>query len=726
MGADEAALELLSGVYKADSGYGSEVVISFTPSGGMIRTSQGPLASIAYAFGPSLAAPENRGELLASSIPDHKDVFILSVSGSLAQVKKNGAWQADTSAPNSTFVAIRQSGRLNIYAISKADFTAPVEAASPATAAASAGVAKIADMQAFLAGVDYGGVVKSKPLFVLIPIASTPVAGLLDRNVPDAIKLYEDASGVYYGAYMTYRDHIPFPSNKADQYLYVYGVRKPMADGRIVDIEQLQVQDRYGKKVPGYRYGLSEIERAVQHIIPALKRAFPNQKQIQKDVMFRLFLDGYHGRWEEQPYGASQGERAHLRLRFIKREGQYRPEYENLGKAGWPLEGFFNTAAQIKIAFPEMEAEVVAARMNNRALYMQYAAERDQFKASNLANILATMNKKRRPGIVYKTASFWQKYPNFDDVQDVFDGNFDLIDHPGNFGSAYSSFTRMYDAQCRQHLVNPVKRVVDTWKEDEWGVPYDQDTYHFYIDRRFYDYYDKMADIAGKKTVSAMVREAVDGFKNGDVLAAIANSFAATMQPVIEFATMRRFIADHGCLSAPVQQLLDNLVAAPLGKPPVQKITKTYAGAEQASTPYELADAKRLFDEDRKKAIREYEAGFSPWLGDKIIRPYLVGQLANDVWRVNNAMNKIGRKIQEIAHPVLTCFYGPTRRTDSGTFTYETMKYWYKEKPPQWPAFVAAAPSKDDIYPGLQHAVQQCPAQLEQAQALTGPISNRW
>lgn len=726
MGAQEALAEFPSGAYTADSGYGNDIFVAFTPSGGMIRTGDGPQASIAYSYGASRTAADNRGELLVSPIPSQSGVFVLSTSGALTEVKKDGVWQADTAASNYTLIARRHGDQLDIYGVPKEAFKAPLEAALPATAASNAGVAKATDMQAFLADLDYGEVLKSEPLFRLVPMQSASVTALLDRNIPNAVKLYEDASGVYYGAYMTFRDHIPFPSNKDDQYLYVYSVRKPLSDGRIVDIERLQVQDQYGKTVPGYRYGTAEIARAVQHIIPALQRAFPNEKRIQRDVMFRLFLDGYHGRWEGQPYGASDAERAHLRLRFIKRDSQYRPEYENIGKAGLPLEGFFNSAAQIRAAFPQMEPEIVDARRDNRALYIRYAAERDQLKANQLANILATMNEKRRPGIVYKTASFWKQYPNFDDIQDVFDGNFDLIDHSGNFGSAYSSFVRMYDAQCRQHLVNRVKRVVKTWKEDEWGTPYDGDISHYYIDGRFYPYYDKMLDLAGRKTVSDMVGEALDGFKNGDVLAAIGNSFAAGMQSVIDYATMRRFIADHGCLSAPVQQLLENLVAAPLGEPPVQQTSKTFPGAAQASTAYVLADAKRFFEEGRERAIREYKAGRTPVLGDRVIRPYLAGQLANDGFRVNKILNKVSREIQETAHPVLTCFYGPTRQTDSGTFMYETVKYWYKEKPAQWPAFVAAATNSDDIYPGLQHAVQQCPATLDQAQALTGPISGQW
>lgn len=717
---------LLTGEYVLESEYGESMLVSFQPSGGMIKTGQGSQPSIAYSFSPVDGATHNRGELLATLLDRQPDWAILSVSGALAQVKNDGEWQADASAANYVYAAHINGDALNIYAFPKEAFNAPLSPPSPATKFTNAGVANVRDMSAFLTAFDYDSLLNVNPLFSLKTQKNTAASGLLDRNIPNAKKLYEDDSGVYYGAIMTFRDGIPFPSNKADQYLYVYSERKPLTDGSIIDIAPIMVQDSSGKSVPGYRYGASEINRAQQHIIPALKRAFPNEKRIQNDVMFRLFLDGYHGRWQGQPYGSSQAERAHVRLRFIKREGSYRPDYENLGKDGWPLEGVLNSAVQIKAAFPPMEPAIVAARMDNRLLYMAFKTKREQFKANQLDQILADMNKLRRPGIVYKTTSFWDQYPNFDDVRDIFDGNFDLIDHVGNFGSAYYNFARMYDAQCRQHLVNPTKRRVETWKEDEFGIPYDGDTYHYYIDGRFYDHFDKMGELADKKMTREMVNEAVSGFKNGDVFAALSDSLAAGMRSVADYVAMRRFINDHGCLSAPVQQLLDNLVAAPLGEPPVQASGKTYQGAAQASTAYVLADAERLYDQERQKSIREYQAGRTPRIGNSVIQPYLVSQLANDGFRVNDAMNKIGRRIEESAHPVLTCFYGPTRRTERGVFMYKTMKYWYRDKPGEWPAFAAAARGRDDIYPGLRHAVAQCPATLADAQALTGPISDQW
>jgi hypothetical protein len=726
MGKNGADMDLLGGDYIYEPKYGKSAAVTFRPAGGTIQTAQGPQASMTYAFGPLDSEIENRGELIASRIDGQPDWLALSVSGDLAEMTKDGAWQSDTSAPNYIFAAHLQGEAINIYGFPKDVFDAPLSQPKSGTEMTNAGVAKAEDMRAFLAGFDYAALLKVDPLFILKPKDSVSVSGLLDRNIPNAQKLYEDDSGVYYGAYMTFRDGIPFPSNKNDQYLYVYGVRKPLANGNIIDISPVTLQDRDNKTVAGYRYNQSEITRAQRHIIPALRRAFPNEKRIEKDVMVQLFLEGHHGRWQGQPYGSSQAERAHARLRFIKRGNEYRPEYENLGKTGLPLEGVLNSAAQIKAAHPAMEPSVVTARADNRALYMAFKAKREQFKADQLQTILATMTAQRRAGIVYKTSAFWERYPNFDDVRDIFDGNYDLIDRIGNFANAYTSFARTYDARCRQHLVDPIKRTVTSWKEDEFGIPYDQDTNHYYIDARFYDNFDHMDRLAGQKVAGDMVDEAVKGFKNGDVLAAISNSFAAGMESVVDYVTMRRFIDDHGCLSAPVQQLLHNLVAAPLGKPPVQATRKTYAGAAQASTPYVLADAERFFTQNREKSIREFKAGRTPRIGDSVIRPYLVGQLANDSFRVNNAMNKIGRKIQERAHPVLTCFYGPTRRTDSGVFMYETVKYWYKNKPADWAAFSAAARNTDDIYPGLRHAVQQCPATLADAQALTGPMSDQW
>lgn len=726
IGQTGADMHLLVGDYIYESKYGKSAAVFFRPAGGTIKTAQGPQASIACAFGPVDSEIENRGELIASRIEGHPEWLALSVSGDLAEVAKDGAWQSDTSASNYIFAAYFQGDAVHIYAFPKDVFDAPLHQPKSGTEMTNAGVAKAEDMRAFLVTFDYVALLKVEPLFILKPKKSASVSGLLDRNIPNAQKLYEDDSGIYYGAYMTFRDGVPFPSNKNDQYLYVYGVRKPLANGNIIDVSPVTLQEGDNKTGAGYRYNQSEITRAQRHIIPALKRAFPDEKRIENDVMVRLFLEGHHGRWQGQPYGSSQAERAHLQLRFIKRGGEYRPEYENLGKAGLRIKGVLNSVAEIKAAHPAMEQSVVNARAKNRALYMAFNAKREQFKADQLQTILVTMTKQRRAGIVYKTSAVWECYPNFDDVRDVFDGNYDLIDSIGNFANAYTSFARTYDARCRQHLVDPVKRTVTSWKEDEFGIPYDQDTSHYYIDARFYDKFDQMDRLAGQKVAGDMAGEAVKGFKNGDVLAAISNSFATGMERVVDYVTMRRFIDDHGCLSTPVQQLLDNLVAAPLGKSPVQSTTKTYSGAAQASTPYVLADAERFFTQNREKSIREFKAGRIPLIGDSVIQPYLVGQLANDSFRVNNDMNKIGRKIQERAHPVLTCFYGPTRRTQRDVFMYKTMRYWYKHKPVDWAVFSAAARTTDDIYPGLRHAVQQCPATLAEAQALTGPLSDQW
>lgn len=679
-----------------------------------------------------------RGQMLVSDVPGQDGLWLLSVMKDSAQARKSAdtSFASDPEARNYSFVALKSGDEIHVHAITGRWFETQSSVAITTPEGPGnrgIGIVPASTMRIVLTNADLSALIAGPPFVRLTPSGQAQAKSetqrgdaLLAHGIPDAKLLYRDDSGAYYGAYMAPRDFHPIRRGSNALDLYVYALRKPLPNGQLWSLSDAPYTDGSAKRQAGKVLDPAEIARMNDHVVPALKAAFPQEASIEKRVVVRTYLDGYHGRSMGGFYMFAQAERAIAVYQFFKLNGSYRPDYEKLGMAAMPAP--FNTVAAVKENFTAMAETDVAARKENLALYADFRKDRTERIEQRYDRILQEMNAARRVGIVYKNSQDWSAHSGFDDVRDVFDGNFTFVDHAGNFANGYTTFARMFDAECRQYLQKPrLKYTVTSWKEDEWGIPYDQDTSVYYIDARLAPQYEALSDISGRHLTRSITTSFFQKFKEGDLWGAFGGALQAGLQPVLDFGRMRAFISANGCQSASVRQLLDNYVAAANGRPSMQAAGKVYPGAGGESSAYSLEDSKRTYQQGLGNTIRRSRAGVTPPLNGPVIQPYKVGDYALDNRWQNRAMNKIGLAWQERGEPVLNCYYGPYEYSQkTGNPVYKVERFWYRDKPKELEVFLAARKQPADVHPGLTHSVDACPPTLAQADALVGPKPSPW
>lgn len=574
-------------------------------------------------------------------------------------------------------------------------------------------------------------------LSMFLCFAQTALAdGLEHRNIPDARLLHEDESGRYYAALMGHGDLHPNDSPIGDVTLRIYVERIPQADGTYVNGVASDAISYPGAPVQeGLNIAEDEIARLNEFVLPKVASVYPewrshrNYSSNSNSVMINFYIDGkffYQGDGGKSASYEAEEPVLWIIFRRPPQGGEWRPAYEEGGYLGHAVSVDMLRVDSVLAWRKPIGGETLAGRSVVLAMFDRHKKRVAELRAKRVEYYIEQFNNARRPGLVYKSGSYWSGFSNFDTPRNVIEGNYGFIAHPADFAEAYLTYVDQYYQRCRSYL--PSKRTSYTaeWYETRYGVTSKTSNFYVEMEDRFATHYEKMQNIRHRRSAGAMVTSifesmaGVDGPNPfsfaGDVLTALATG-------MVEESEMGRFIASEGCGSAILKQYADNLWRGASGHSPVQATNVSYPGAAQASMPATRADAIWHMNQLTAARARNPKEGTDGYIyHDEEVVAYRTGMgLANDGRGQVEAMRPIGLEIQQQGYPVLYCFYGPTGILKNGEYDTVNFAFWFEKTPKEFDRLKAARSTEKDIYLGLNYARSTCPETSGAARRILRP-----
>ena len=567
-------------------------------------------------------------------------------------------------------------------------------------------------------------------VLVLSVAFSAASQGLESRNIPDARLLYEDESGRYFGAMMSFRDNHPDASAIEDVVLKVYAERKVHADGTFFNATPARAVPYQGApEQEGIHYGEDEIKRMSEHVIPAIDRVFPewsshrNWRGYKDWVMVGVYIEGLY----LEPYSGGstasyEAEEPVFRISFMPSpDGRgWRPPYEKNGLLGDPVSIDWLNVPNVRERRKAIASEETDDRSKILALFERHEQQSLDRKARRLNAYFEHMKSKRRIGIVYKSGTYWSQFDNFEAPRNVIEGNLNFIAHPGDFAEAYLTFIDQYYHVCEPYL--PARRTTytETWFETRYGMTSKTGSFYVEMDPRFEVSYERMGDVRYRRDASSFVNSIVNSMGERDgrsPFAFVAEAFASVASDLVSDRETARFLRQEGCDSQIVLQYAENLWRGASGLPPVQGAEIRYRGAGSVSDLYTRADATRYLEETFAALARNPKPGIDGYpYYDEELAAYRTGMgMANDARGQVPAMRAPGLALQKRGYPVLYCHYGPIGRLDNGELDSVSYAFWYGEKPAELDQLLAARTNPTDVYKGMNHARSTCPFTSDEA-----------
>jgi len=572
------------------------------------------------------------------------------------------------------------------------------------------------------------------PLLIALFFANTAFAnGLEHRNIPDARLLYEDESGKYYGAMMSFRNTHPGDSYIGDVVLRVYAERKANPGGTFFKVLPAKSMAYEGADIKdGSHYAPEEIKRLSQHVFPAIPRIFPEWKRHQnwrgyKDsVYLGLYAEGIYLKAENgDPPRSYEAEDPIVTLIFERSAGgsDWRPAYEGtkfLGDSA-TVERF--TVAKAIERRGQIETNTPNKRSEILAMFARHKAQKASIKSTMPKVFLQILQNERRPGIVYKSGNYWNKYNNFETPRNIIEGNFNFIKHPADFSETYLTYIDEYYKNCKSHL--PALRTSYTaeWFETRYGVTSQTSAFYVEMDTRFENKYEAMSDMRHRRNASGVfmsIVKSMAGTEGRSPFAFLGEVVNTVAEDMVSANEMAKFLKDENCTSPIVKQLTDNLWRGSQGMPPIQTTKKVYAGAAAQSQSYKITDAVRNMKESQNALARKGRNSDNnyPYFDEEVVA-YRTGiGMANDGRRQVPAMREVGLELQESGYPLLYCYYGPVGFLKNGEYDTYNITFWYEKKPPQLDRLIAAKTASSDLYRGMNYARSSCPANSKKARAI--------
>lgn len=193
---------------------------------------------------------------------------------------------------------------------------------------------------------------------------------LSERNLPPGTLIYTDSNDSYYGVYTG--DRLADPSgvgiDPAVVALRIIAFREPAADGSLVKVSSLRVDDGSGNEVDGYRYDDSESDLLNEHIMPFVERTFPERRGPDYIQMLVYAADQYYSNGRaysnQDEADLEEPEEPLSRLQFARGgPGQpMRPGYEARGTKGVPKDWLSIGLQDLRAARTRLPASIAARR----------------------------------------------------------------------------------------------------------------------------------------------------------------------------------------------------------------------------------------------------------------------------------------------------------------------------------------------------------------------------
>ena len=219
---------------------------------------------------------------------------------------------------------------------------------------------------------------------------------------------------------------------------------------------------------------------------------------------------------------------------------------------------------------------------------------------------MATERARRKNGIVYKSARFWQEFSDFKTPQKIFDGQFSGLVTEINFKNFYVDFVAGYSRYCRQYL--PSQCDTRTYmnieiEKDEMGFEKSRTETGpttIYIDPRFTAKFDQYQNEVNQYNKVNTLKVMFDMRKNIEKQS-ISDSVSEAVYQLQVFETEKFFSKVPGD-SATMKQMWENLLRAANTDPSVQASGVVFTNAEKESDSVKDCALVKTFE----KACLEY------------------------------------------------------------------------------------------------------------------------
>jgi hypothetical protein len=184
----------------------------------------------------------------------------------------------------------------------------------------------------------------------------------------------------------------------------------------------------------------------------------------------------------------------------------------------------------------------------------------------------ATATKTAAPstapaGLVRKSTAYWSRYKS-DIIRQVFDGGFGAdVDEDGQFHILFTGYVEQFSESCRAYVPTPFEKETITHTVD--GRPVSSK--EIYIDLRFWPKYHEFSQAGGLSAKSA-----------SDAIGVVTGrtSLSTYLDPALDII---KFFSTETCKSAAMHQLTENLLRGATGKPSLQTVGASIAGAAAES-----------------------------------------------------------------------------------------------------------------------------------------------
>jgi hypothetical protein len=170
-------------------------------------------------------------------------------------------------------------------------------------------------------------------------------------------------------------------------------------------------------------------------------------------------------------------------------------------------------------------------------------------------------------GLVRKSAAYWSHYKS-DIIRQVFDGGFGAdIDADGQFHILFTGYVEQFSESCRGYVPSPFEKETITHTVDGQAVS----SKEIYIDLRFWPKYHEFSQAGGLSAKSA-----------SDAIGVVTGrtSLSTYLDPALD---IMKFFSTETCKSAAMRQLTENLLRGATGKPSLQTVGASIAGAAAES-----------------------------------------------------------------------------------------------------------------------------------------------
>ncbi|MHA2938010.1 hypothetical protein ACXJY6_06900 [Vibrio sp. RC27] len=548
------------------------------------------------------------------------------------------------------------------------------------------------------------------------------------RNIPEARKIYEDTSGVYYGAMLSYTGIHPRDSAPGNIELMIFAERTISSKGTYFEADEASIQTTpIEAPQPGFTYSEVEIARFSNHIIPALYATFPEwknhpryQSNRRRVAAWIYIKDNYL-----HPYGGGkkasfEAEDPVIYLSFKQpADGTpWRPGYEIDGLEGVPYGIEYLTASTVLKRRKPKSAQQTAALTDISAMFERHKVQKQALEKKRYDGFANLLHWSKRPGLIYKSGTYWSSYQNFETPRNIIEGNFQFIANAGDFAKSYVIYVDQYSKLCKTHLPANRTRYTESWFQTRYGVttPYGQKSVD--MENRLAKKYETMANakyLSGEFSPFAIIGAA--STSNGDVFSFAQNRLTSLNDELVSDAETAHFLTNEACASPIVKQYAENLWRGANNLKPVQTTRINLVEPKlnfEPATKKDILRYMRKTYEARARNPQKTEDGYALYSQDLLA--YRTGMgLALDGVGQNEDMRRIGLVIQKQGYPILQCQYGPIGLLSNGELETDNVSFWYEKNPKELGDLLSAASVSSDVYPGIRHAVSICPNTSEAA-----------